>query len=225
MFKLSIKLLSISALTLLLSGCISGILAGVGVGAAGANVAGSNLSVGQQASDISIRTRMLEHLHTLHTNKTLNTNSNVEITVFNGIVLLLGQVPTSAAGQNIAKYASHINGVRVVYNQLTIGQSEGLQSYLDDSWVTTKIKANFVGHVDLFHFKVITERGVVYLMALTTQAEGKLAAELAARTSGVKKVVEAYQYINEPSGDNTKYPSPIKNSIPEPTHKSWLDDL
>ena len=44
--------------------------------------------------------------------------------------------------------------------------------------------------------KVVTESGVVYLMGLVTQAEGKAAAEVASSSSGVTKVVTLFEIIN-----------------------------
>jgi len=42
--------------------------------------------------------------------------------------------------------------------------------------------------------KVVTERGVVYLMGIVTKAEGDNAGETAATTDGVGKVVKVFEY-------------------------------
>ena len=44
------------------------------------------------------------------------------------------------------------------------------------------------------HIKVITENGVVYLMGILKPAQGKQAARVARRVSGVKKVVKLFEY-------------------------------
>ena len=42
--------------------------------------------------------------------------------------------------------------------------------------------------------KVVTERGVVYLMGIVTRAEGTAAGETAASTEGVARVVKVFEY-------------------------------
>ena len=43
--------------------------------------------------------------------------------------------------------------------------------------------------------KVTTENGEVFLMGLVTDREGKAAADIASRVSGVKRVTTAFTYI------------------------------
>ena len=122
--------------------------------------------------------------------------------MFNNIVLLIGQVPSKEVKDKLAKEISKLKHVRVVYDELTVGPIIPLSSYANDAWVTSKVKSRFIGKVNMLHFKVVTSKGIVYLMGLTTKKEGALAAEIASKTSGVKKVVEIYAYLPEkPKGD------------------------
>ncbi len=172
-----------------LQGCAPAVLVGAGV--AGATVAASSMSVKTQVDDVKIKTdimRLLEDMPSLHD------HSNIGITVFNRVVLLIGQVPTKALSQELSGQISRVAGVKLVYNELSIGPNISMSQYLDDSWITAKVKANMMRHVNPFAFKVVTENAVVYLMAITTIEDGKLAADLASRTAGVKKVVTLYDY-------------------------------
>jgi osmotically-inducible protein OsmY len=68
----------------------------------------------------------------------------------------------------------------------------------NDSYITSKVKGRFV-EANKFapnHVKVVTERQIVYLMGLVTHAEGDTAAQLAATTSGVTRVVKLFEYID-----------------------------
>ena len=47
------------------------------------------------------------------------------------------------------------------------------------------------------HVKVVTEAGTVFLMGLVTQAAGEAAVEVARSTSGVSRVVKAFEYLPE----------------------------
>jgi len=187
-------LISSTALTLpLLSGCIPAMIAGGGAAAAGSSQ--SPLPLGTQVEDMTIKTKATGVINKI---PALNNNSNVEIVVFNRIVLLLGQVPNEDLRNQIANNISEIDRVRIVYNQLTIGQPTSFSQYAKDSWITTKVGSNFIGKINPMEFKIVTENGVVYLMALTNKEDGDIASQLASQVSGVKQVIEAYSYI-EPS--------------------------
>ena len=190
----SLLLSTLLVSTVLLQGCFPVVLAGAGVGMA-TNSASSPLTIGSQIDDSSIKARATEIV-----NQTpgLNYNSNVEISVFNSIVLILGQVPNQTLKDQLSQKIAAIHGVNTVYNQLTVGPPVDLQQYAQDSWITTRVLTKFVGNVNPTSFKIITENGVVYLMAVTTQSEGDQAAELASEVPGVVRVVKAYSYIQDP---------------------------
>jgi osmotically-inducible protein OsmY len=65
--------------------------------------------------------------------------------------------------------------------------------------ITGQIKTTFLNTANLptNAIKVVTERGVVYLMGVVTNKEGNQAAELASQTSGVVKVVKLLERISE----------------------------
>jgi osmotically-inducible protein OsmY len=48
------------------------------------------------------------------------------------------------------------------------------------------------------HVKVVTERATVYLMGLVTKREADDATQIARTTSGVKRVVRVFEYIEPP---------------------------
>ncbi|TMH56308.1 MAG: BON domain-containing protein, partial [Betaproteobacteria bacterium] len=43
--------------------------------------------------------------------------------------------------------------------------------------------------------KVVTERGVVYLLGLVRRDEGDAAADIARTTSGAQRVVKVFEYV------------------------------
>jgi osmotically-inducible protein OsmY len=68
-----------------------------------------------------------------------------------------------------------------------------------DALITGKVKASLVDAPDLHAnaFKVVTERGVTYLMGRVTQREATRATEMARATSGVQKLVRVLEIISE----------------------------
>lgn len=191
-------------IALSLSGCVAAPVVFAGAaGTGGANVAGSSIDLPQQITDISIKSDIFTILNNM---KGLN-GANVEVTVFNGIVLLLGQIPSQALKDQLATQVSEISGIVVVYNQLTIGPNVSFTRFADDGWITSKVKGNMIGEVNPLHFKVVTQEGVVYLLGQVTQTEGDTAARIAAQTSGVKEVVKIFNYIAPTSPVSTAQPS------------------
>jgi hyperosmotically inducible protein len=71
------------------------------------------------------------------------------------------------------------------------GSGEKTGTYVDDSWITTKVKSDLLGAKDVSstHISVNTTKGVVTLTgtAATTQESNKAAA-IASAVSGVKGV-------------------------------------
>ncbi|HEY2189374.1 MAG TPA: BON domain-containing protein, partial [Caldimonas sp.] len=69
----------------------------------------------------------------------------------------------------------------------------------NDAFITTKVKASIVDAKDLFanSIKIVTHRGVVYLMGRVTEREANHATELARAVSGVVKVVKVFEILSE----------------------------
>lgn len=124
--------------------------------------------------------------------------ANISVVSFNGIVLLLGQVPTSELRQRAAESTAKIKRVRQVQNALTVGKASTFAVRSTDSWLTTKVKSRLFAdrYVSANHTKVVTEKGVVYLLGLVSQSEGDRVARIAQQTGGVQRVVKAFEYID-----------------------------
>ena len=188
-----LSLLILSTLPLLLTGCIAvAIVAGAGAAVEGENVAHDNRSMHQQFTDRSISDKA--H-NALTYDVQLNGRSHINVATYNGVVLLMGQVQTADLKQHAQDIVSQIKGVSRVYNELNIGDSASFFSDVDDSWITTKVKAMMLKRKELqsTDIKVITDNGVVYLMGNVSTEQGALAADTARRVKGVVKVVEAFQ--------------------------------
>ena len=124
--------------------------------------------------------------------------SHVIFTSYNRRVLITGQVPDEATKTLAATVAGKHPDARDVVNELVVGESTSLYRRTIDSYVTTKVKARLVDEtrVSASHIKVVTEDSVVYLMGLVKREEGQIAGEVAARTSGVARVVKVFEYMD-----------------------------
>jgi osmotically-inducible protein OsmY len=177
--------------SMLLAGCVPLLVAGAVGGTA--LVATDRRSVGAQADDEAIELKIGNNIGTGYGDRV-----HVNVTSYNGIVLLTGEVPTPELVTTITQIARTTAKVRTVHNELTVGPVSSVGSRTNDSYITSKVKARFV-EANKFapnHVKVVTERQVVYLMGLARHDEADTAAQIAAATSGVIRVVKLFEYIN-----------------------------
>ena len=124
---------------------------------------------------------------------------HVNVASFNRKVLLTGEVRDQAMKAAVEREVGSIEGVQSIVNELEVAGVSSFTSRSNDTLITGKVKAAFVDAKDLYAnaIKVVTERGVVYLMGRVTVREGQQAAEIARNTGGVQKVVKVFEYISE----------------------------
>ncbi|MCW8125608.1 BON domain-containing protein [Microbulbifer halophilus] len=124
--------------------------------------------------------------------------SNIDVNVFNGVVLLTGQIQDNEMRLLAGRTAQQVQNVRQVYNEIQVRGNVSLLASSNDAWLTTKVKSVLLANdeVDSGRIKVITENGVIYLMGLLTRAEAERAAEVTRSIGGVQKVVKAVEYID-----------------------------
>jgi len=174
----------------LLGACAPLLIGGAAVG--GTMMATDRRSAGAQVDDQVIEGKAANAVSTL-----LVERAHVNATSYNRMVLLTGEVPTEADKVAVAKAVSQIESVRSIVNDLAVMPNSSLTARSEDSIITGKVKAEFVGASDLSTntIKVVTERGVVFLMGLVTETEAKRAVELTRGVGGVQKVVRVFQIV------------------------------
>lgn len=126
-------------------------------------------------------------------------DSHVNIASFNRKVLLTGEVRDQAVKAAVEREARAIEGVQSVANELVVAGAASYTSRSNDTIITGKVKASLVDMktISANSFKVVTERGIVYLMGRVTQREGMVATDVARGVSGVQQVVKLFDYITE----------------------------
>ena len=124
-------------------------------------------------------------------------NENVSVTVFNGIVLLTGEVPDQRDIDKILDLAKAHKGSQQVVNRLELAGKTNLTSRANDGWITTQVKTAMAtsGTLDPTRVKVVTERANVYLMGLVTRAEAEAAVKVTRSVPGVVRVIKVFEYI------------------------------
>ena len=123
--------------------------------------------------------------------------THVNATSFNALVLLTGEAPGESLRDRITEIARNIASVRAVQNEIALKAPSTLVSRTSDTLLTGKVKLALVQATDVnaAQVKVVTERGSVYLMGLLRQDEADRATEIARRVPGVQRVVKVMEYI------------------------------
>lgn len=189
--KLCATVLGVAVLGGALSACAPIILGGA---AMGAMVATDRRTSGAQLDDETIELRSVGRI-----NENLGDRVHLNVTSYNRQVLLTGEVPSAQDKQLVEKIVSGVDNVRAIVNELAVLDGSTLTQRSADALITGKVKAAMIDSQDLFAnaFKVVTERGTVYLMGRVTQREANRATEIARTTSGVRKVVRLLEVISE----------------------------
>ncbi len=174
----------------LLSACIPLVIGGAAVG--GSMMATDRRSAGAQVEDQAIELKAGNAVTAL-----LGDRAHVNITSYNRLVLLTGEVPAEADKAAVEKAVARIENVRSIVNDLAAMPNSSLSTRSNDSILTGKVKAAFVDASDISanSFKVVTERSVVFLMGRVTEAEAKRAVEITRSVGGVQKVVRVFEIL------------------------------
>jgi osmotically-inducible protein OsmY len=185
----------ISLVAVLIAAALSGCAPMLVASAVGTTVlvATDRRSVGAQADDEAIELKVATRINELYGEKV-----HAIATSYNGIVLLSGEVPDQGVLSSIGNIAKNTDRVRAVHNELAIGPNTTLEQRAHDSFITSMVKARFVeaNKFSATHVKVVTQRGIVYLMGIVTRPEGEAAGQITATTSGVLRVVKLFEYTN-----------------------------
>jgi osmotically-inducible protein OsmY len=175
-----------------LAGCAPLLLGGAVVG--GTMMFADRRTTGAQLDDQAIELKANNRLRDV-----VGDRSHVNVTSYNRTVLLTGEAATEADRATIEQTVQRVDNVRSTVNELAVMAPTTISARSSDSLLTGKVKATFIDARDLQAnaFKVISERGNVYLMGRVTEREAARGTELARSVSGVQKVVRVFEIVTE----------------------------
>jgi len=175
----------------LLAGCFPAAVVGVG---AGALVFADRRHAETLFTDEGIEIRAASRIREAYGNRV-----HVNVTSYNRSVLLTGEVPDAAAQAGVEQLVAAVPNVRTIGNELAVLGNSSLSGRSNDVLIASMVKARFIdaSRFSANHVKVVTERGIVYLLGLVTQREADAAVEIARTTAGVQKVVRVMEIIGE----------------------------
>lgn len=165
----------------------------------GAVVGGTMIVTDRRSSATQLEDQLIEVKANSRIREVVGERGRASSTSYNRLVLLTGDVVTEADKAAIEQAISKVDNVKSVVNELVVMGSLSLGSRTNDALISTKVKASIVDTKDLYanSVKVVTERGVVYLLGRVTEREATQAANVARGVSGVQKVVRVFEILSD----------------------------
>jgi len=192
----------VGALAVATLGSLQGCIALLGAGAvAGGLSLNDRRTSGTQLDDEAIELKSGGRIR-----DAIGDNGHVIVTSYNRIVLISGEVPSESDKAAAAKAVAGIENVTNVVNELEVGPNSTLSTRSSDTLITTRVKSALIDAKDIqaSAIKVVTERGIVYLMGRVTEREASRAADIARAQASVMKVVRVFEILTEEQLSNIR---------------------
>jgi osmotically-inducible protein OsmY len=179
----------------LLGGCAAAVVAGVAVGASAAH---DRRGVGSYVDDKRI---YLAAYDNLNKDKELALKNDVIIVVYDGVILLIGEVRSEELKQRAEQRVAGFEGTRRIVNELAVREPEGFWSRRADNGLTARVKTALLDLTSLPGFdptrvNVSTAHRVVYLMGRVSHEEDDAVTAIARDVDGVEQVVKVFEYTD-----------------------------
>jgi len=184
-----LKIAAILAAIVLLQGCAAAVVAG---GASAVTAANDRRTLGSQIDDSSI---VIKARRALSDDQMTAKGSNLNVTSYNGVVLLTGQTSSEQVREQAQRLVQDIPSVKTVHNQIRISNNTSMTTRTRDSWIGTKVKSQLLAdeQVSGLNIKVVTENAEVFLMGIVGGPEADRAVNIARNVEGVVRVVKAFE--------------------------------
>ena len=186
------RILILSAITAtLLAGCFPAAVVGVGAGAL--------MVADRRITETYLADEAIEMRASSRIGEKFGSEAHVNVTSYNRMLLLTGEVPTAEAKVELGKIMATVPNVKSVSNEVLVAPASTIAGRSTDTYTTSKVKARFVDYNKFAanKVKVVTEWGTVFLLGLVTQREADEAVDIARTTGGVQKVVRLFEIIPE----------------------------
>ena len=189
---LALSLLVVASAAGSLSACAPLIVGGAMV--SGTMMYTDRRTSGAQVEDQSIELKAINRL-----TEALGDRAHINITSYNRMLLMTGEALSEADKATAEQAVRRVENVRAVVNEVAVMGASSVTSRSNDTILSGKVKASFVDAKDLMAnaFKVVTERGTVFLMGRVTEREAGRATDVARSVSGVQRVVRVFELISE----------------------------
>ena len=118
-------------------------------------------------------------------------NPNINISSFNGDLLITGQVPRQDLVGLATGEVNTLRNVRQVFNYLQVMGATSFLSRANDRLITNRIKSKLQDSksLNMTKIRVVTEYGVVYFLGILKKDDLEMLLELTKEIKGVQRVI------------------------------------
>jgi osmotically-inducible protein OsmY len=157
------------------------------------------VAVDRRTSGAMLEDQAIEVKTSTRIRDALGERVHVNVTSYNRKVLLTGEVPDAQDKERVAEIAKSVDNTSSVWNEVGVTAITTLTERTNDLIAAGRIKADLIDAKDLFSnaYKVVVERGNVYVMGRITAREAKRVSSVISGVTGVKKVVLVHETITE----------------------------
>jgi len=185
------------ASAVLLQGCAAVVVGGV--------IVAADVAHDRRAANVVVDDRNIQLTASSELNKhkeLVRDDNDIKVVVYDGTMLLAGQVRSEDLKALAEKTVAGIDGVKRLVNEIEVTTDpEGFWRRREDNTLTVRVKTglldiNSIPGFDPTRVNVTTSHGVVYLMGLVSRAEAEEVTSVARETGGVGKVVKLFEYTD-----------------------------
>jgi osmotically-inducible protein OsmY len=157
-------------------------------------VAADRRSAGTQLEDQNIELKAANQMRI-----NIGERAHINVTSYNRQALITGEVPTAQDKALAEQMVKGVDNVSTVLNELAVMGNTTFSDRANDAITSGRVKAAIFDAKDLTNnaFKIVVERGVVYVMGRVTAREAKRVTDVITATPSVKKVVRVLDVISE----------------------------
>ena len=130
----------------------------------------------------------------------LSGRAHIGTSVYNGVLLLIGEASTEEVKQRAETDVTGYEGVQRVVNLIDVMPLQSVGRTAVDASLTARVKTSLL-HIDMPGFdpgrvKISTAHGKVYLMGLVSHKEADAVVNEARSVAGVSQVVQVFEYTD-----------------------------
>jgi len=125
----------------------------------------------------------------------------IDINVLEGNVLLTGFLPSQEKINEVVEIMEGTAGVRYVFNEIQVGDEQGIGSSTSDAWTAGVIRTEMflTSGISSANYLVHITDGTVYLMGVAKdQEELDQVLEIIQDSSGIKQIINMTRFKDQP---------------------------
>jgi len=189
-----VLLISASACTTPL--VIVGTAAGVGTAVAVTD----RRAASKLVEDQSVETQITDFIYG---HEEIGKKIHVQVTSFNGTVLLTGEVPDEASKNIILEKANKLRYVDKVIDAMEIKAPISFMDRNNDTWLTAKAKSSLMINKSIItNAKVVSSDKKIYLFGIVNNEEAQKIVDITSKIEGAKEIIPLFNAKAEPLSNN-----------------------